>query len=177
MNKEKKLETIRETPNQKLKQKPKKKWMKKAEEPEKKKTWRHRRQICVLFTTSSTWSSFLSWNSLTSHCSQTLFPDSGLPKIKTQLNTDKGSVSGNNESLQNIIRRNRIRRRRWRRGYHFFLSVSFAFLIFSFSFWLSVFFIDFLKTQHSQGCFYKLLCYSLIISVSECVSNPFLQIF
>ena len=30
------------------------------------------------------------------------------------------TLSGNNERSENFIRRKRIRRRRWRRGYHFF---------------------------------------------------------
>ena len=100
--------------------------------------------------------------------------DSGWLEMETQIKIDKDSVLGNNASLENVIRRKRIRRKRWRRRHHFFFSVSFPFLIYSFFFWLSVFFIFFLKTQCSLArVVQQLLCYSSVILVSEYVSYPF----
>ena len=142
--------------------------IKKTEEPEKKKKWRHRRESCVLFSTSSTWSSFSSWNSLTSHCSQTESPGQWLAQngdtIKDRQRVcirEKWEIGklhqGKEDQEEEMEKRTPLLLLRLLSLFHLLL----LFLALS------------LLHPVLQGLFYKLLCYSLIILVSECVSLPF----
>ena len=125
--------------------------IKKTEEPEKKKKWRHRRESCVLFSTSSTWSSFSSWNYLTSHCSQTESPGQWLAQNGDKIRDRQRVCIREQWEFGKLHQEKEDQDEGKEKRTPLPLFCLFPFFIFSFFFWLSVFFINFLKTQCSQG--------------------------